>query len=215
MAKFKDAGIAKKSRESRGKAKKYLKDDRLLELIQQGKSDNQIAKITGYARNSVWRRRKRLQLGTTSQITADRAREIVDQKLDAMSQLRKIAQNANELLDLCMDWIRGEDVAIQALERKVRKVRIGQDEYEDKIDIKDPHDIALRAMAEIRSQIHAQVEIAKVLYGAQAIERFQDIVIAVIGQIDPSAKHRILAELNRRRLSLDAPDGSRIRPRSG
>jgi hypothetical protein len=131
------------------------------------------------------------------------APKIIEKKLNAVEQLQKINGYANELLDLVMRWNRGEEVALQILESQVRMVKVGQGkdvEWIKDYKFKDPREIALKAMLEIRGQLGLQLEIFKTLYGLEAQQDFQEEVLNVIGEIDPNARAEILRRLNQRRL---------------
>jgi hypothetical protein len=119
-------------------------------------------------------------------------------RLDAIEQLQKINKNANELLDLCMRWIKGDDVAIQALESCVRKVNVGSRKSPilvDEVKFKDPHEIALSSMSEIRNQLRLQLEIFKTLYDAEAVKEFQNELIALLADVDVSIRDEFIRRL--------------------
>ena len=64
---------------------------------------------------------------------------------------------------------------------------------------KDPRELALKAMAEIRGQLNLQLEIFKTLHDMKAMQEFQEEVLEVIGKVDPSARAAIITGLNQRR----------------
>jgi hypothetical protein len=126
----------------------------------------------------------------------------VERKIDALEQLHKINSYANELLDLLMRWNRGDEEAIQILESQVRKVKVGSGEDVEWIKeykFKDPRELALRAMAEIRGQLSLQLEIFQALFSLQAAEEFQNTVLEVIREVEPSVRDKIIHRLNQRR----------------
>jgi hypothetical protein len=117
-----------------------------------------------------------------------------------MQQLAKINEYANELLDLLMRWNRGDDEALQILESQVRKVRVkGQEEPITQYKFKDPRELALRAMQEIRGQLKLQLEIFQALFSLQAAEEFQNEVLAAIGEVAPDVRSKIIHNLNQKR----------------
>ena len=128
--------------------------------------------------------------------------EIVDHKIDAIEQLTRINEYANEILDLLMRWNRGDDEALQVLESQVasKKVRVGNEELEvQKVKFKDPRELALKAMAEIRGQLKLQLEIFQALFSLQAAEEFQNVVLETIAEVDPKVRNEILRRLNDKR----------------
>ncbi len=119
-----------------------------------------------------------------------------------MAQLSKINDYANELLDLLMRWNRGEDDALQVLETQVsdKKVRVGDDiQFIKEFKFKDPRQLALQAMAEIRNQLRLQLDIFQSLYDMKAVQEFQDEVLTAIGDASPDVRDKIIRKLNEKR----------------
>jgi hypothetical protein len=106
----------------------------------------------------------------------------------------------DEILDLLMRWNRGEDDALQVLENQVKRVRIGDENLKIKeVKFKDPRQLALQAMAEIRNQLKLQLEIFQALYDLKAAQEFQDEILSVIGEVDPDVRAKIINKLNESR----------------
>jgi predicted transcriptional regulator len=162
----------------------------------------QAAKELGVTRQAVSRRLQELRGKTTRAVVVKKVGQVVDKKLDALEQLQKINDYANELLDLLMRWNRGDEEALQVLESQVKtkKVKVGGEEIDvQEIRMKDPRELALRAMAEIRGQLNLQVDIFQALFSLQAAEEFQNTVMEVIGEIDVKVRDEIIRRLNQRR----------------
>jgi hypothetical protein len=175
---------------------------KLEELLSQGRTPAEAARILGVNRSSVHKKVKRLKLNTVKIVTLEKAAEVVEKKLDTIGQLQKINDYANELLDLLMRWNRGDEVALQILESQVakKKVKVGDEEMEvQEFKFTDPRQLALRAMGEIREQLRLQVEIFKTLYDVEAVREFQQVVLQAIGEVDPNVREKIIANLNKRR----------------
>ena len=189
-----------------------INDGKLLELIDVKKlSQAQAAREIGVTRQAVSRRLIEIRGKTTKVVTAKKIERVVDQKLNAMDQLQNINNNANEILDLVMGWIRGEDDSIRVLESQVKKIVYREDESgRDKeigikeVKFKDPRELALKAMAEIRGQLKLQLEIFQTLYSLQAAEEFQNIVLEVLGEVDSSVRIEIIRRLNTKRVTRSA-----------
>jgi hypothetical protein len=56
-------------------------------------------------------------------------------------------------------------------------------------------------MAEIRSQLELQTNIIKILHDARALAEFQAETLAVIAEIDPDVRNRIIERLEQVRSS--------------
>jgi hypothetical protein len=105
-----------------------------------------------------------------------------------MEQLYRINKQANQILERVTKWIEGDEEALAALAKR------------DDLKLRDPHDIALKAMAEIRGQLSTQLEMFKTLYSIQAVQEFQRVVLDAVNSVSPDLRDRIVAELNRQRL---------------
>ncbi len=183
--------------------KPKINDRKLLQLLDKdGKSQSEAARELGVSRQAVNKRLQEIRGKTTKVVVAKKIEEIVDHKIDAIEQLTRINEYANEILDLLMRWNRGDDEALQVLESQVatKKVRVGNEELEvQKVKFKDPRELALKAMAEIRGQLKLQLEIFEALFSLQAAEEFQNVVLETITEVDPKVRNEILRRLNDKR----------------
>jgi hypothetical protein len=117
------------------------------------------------------------------------------------NQIKKINGNTNDILDLMMACIRGDNAGIQALENRTRNIKVGKkEEVITLFKVKDPNEIALKAMAEIREQIGLQTTIFKSLYDVQAIQEFRDEVLETLEKYDKGIRNKILEDLKEKRL---------------
>jgi predicted transcriptional regulator len=180
-----------------------INDRALLKLIDaQEMSQSEAAKELGVSRQAVSARLKELRGRKTRVAVVKKVEEAVDYNIDAVKQLSKINEYANELLDLLMRWNRGDDEALQILETQVKtkKVRVGDEiEFIREFKFKDPRQMALQAMGEIRNQLKLQLEIFQCLYDMQAVQEFQEEVLNAISEVDPSVRARILQNLGKKR----------------
>ncbi|MBW1690822.1 MAG: hypothetical protein JRF35_01860 [Deltaproteobacteria bacterium] len=174
--------------------------DVLNRLITQGKSTTEIAKYFSCTPGAVSQAKKKLKISVVKNVALENAHKVVGQDLDAVAQLQKINQDANEILDLLMRWNRGDEAALQVLESQVRKVRIGKTEkFVEEFKFKDPRELALKAMAEIRGQLNLQLEIFQALYDMKAVQEFQEEVLTIIGEVDKNVRREIIERLKARR----------------
>ena len=172
--------------------------DEVGSLFAKGKGVSEIAKVTGFTKGAISKALKRLNINATKSVTLYHAGEVVKKELNAVEQLQKINDSANELLDLLMRWSRGDDEALQILESQVRKVRVrGSEEEVTEYKFKDPRELALRAMAEIRGQLNLQLEIFKALDDHQAVAEFQKEILTAIGEVAPDVRNRIIQNLKK------------------
>jgi len=171
----------------------------LIQLLGEGKNLTECANHFGVSPAAVHKAKKSVGLVVAKDMHLESAHRFVDQHLDTVKQLRKINSYANELLDLCMRWQRGDDEALQILENQITKVRVGRTEkFVEKMKTSDPRDVALKAMAEIRGQLRLQNETLAMLAEMSAVMEFQQELIQLLKEIDPNVKDEFLRRLSER-----------------
>ena len=192
-------------------AKKIQNADLERLAIEQKLGCTAIAKQLGCSKSAVSKRMKALGMMISKKVALYHAGDLVERKINMVDQLQKINDNANELLDLLMAWNRGDETALQILESQVstKKVRIGQvEELVKEYKFKDPRELALKAMQEIRGQLNLQLDIFKALYDLESIAEFQKEVITIIGEVAPDVRQRIIEALKENRAIRSATDFS-------
>ncbi len=93
----------------------------LEQLVREGFGVSEIARKVGVSKGTVSKRLKALNVAITKNATLRQAGEIVEKKLDAIGQLQKINENANEILDLLMGWNRGMKLPSKSWKAKSEK----------------------------------------------------------------------------------------------
>jgi hypothetical protein len=162
-------------------------DIQLEQLVREGNGVSQIGRILGVSKGTVSKRLKQLNVGITKNVTLHHAGEIVRKEINAVSQLQKINAHANELLDLLMACMNGDEAR---REDALKKLGGG---------VKDPKELALKAMQEIRGQLKLQLEIFQTLYDMQAVAEFQKEVLEAIEDASPEIRDRIIYNLKEKR----------------
>ena len=175
---------------------------KLNQMLRDGKPQKEIAQFFGVSPGAISKRKKEFNITVVKNLALENAGRVVDKNLNAIEQLQKINDYANELLDLLMRWNRGDKGALQVLESQVstKKVKVGdKEEFVKEFRFKDPRELALKAMGEIRGQLKLQLEIFQALYDIKAVEEFQQEVLTAIGEASKDARDRIISGLNKRR----------------
>ena len=179
-----------------------LKIDRvkLDQMIRDGKPQKEIAQFFGVSEGAISKAKNELRVAVVKNASLESAHKVVDKHLDTIGQLQKINSDANELLDLLMRWNRGDSEALQILESQVRKVKVrGSEEEITEYRFKDPRELALKAMQEIRGQLALQLDIFKTLYDVEAVAEFQKEVLNAIGEVSKDVRDTIIRRLKERR----------------
>ena len=193
-----------------------IDDKQLRQLIRDGNTVIEAARKMGFSKQAVSKRLKRLNIAINRDVAIRSAHKIVDREINALDQLQKINRDANELLDLLMRWNRGEDEALRILESQVRKIKVGgQEEEISEYKFKDPRELALKAMQEIRGQLKLQLEIFQALFDMQAVQQFQAEVLEVIGSVSTEARDEIIRRLTERNALRSALDLNRAEVQPG
>jgi uncharacterized protein YerC len=175
---------------------------KLSQLLRSGKAQREIAQVFGVTESAISKAKKELNLNVVKSVALENAHRVVDKNLNAVDPLQKINNHANWLLDVLMDWQKGDGKALQILESQVstKKIRVGdQEEFVKEFKFKDPRELALKAMAEIRGQLKLQLEIFQCLYDMKAVQEFQDEVLTAIGEASKDVRDRIIRNLSEKR----------------
>lgn len=175
---------------------------KLNQMLRAGKKVGEIAKFFSVTPGAISQHKKNLHLAVIKNVVAENAHRVVSQNLDTIEQLQKINNNANELLDLCMAWQRGDKDALRILESQVRYVMVGSGENKETVKefkIGDPRELALKAMGEIRNQLRLQLEIFQSLYDMRAVSEFQAEIIELLGETDPALRNEFIARLRKKK----------------
>ena len=170
------------------------------QMLREGKPQKEIAQFFEVSEGAISKAKNELKVAVVKNVALESAHKVVDKHLDTIGQLQKINQNANELLDLLMRWNRGDEEALQILESQVRKVKVKDSEEEvTEYRFKDPRELALKAMQEIRGQLNLQLDIFRTLYDVQAVAEFQKEVLTAIGEVSPDVRDKIIQRLKESR----------------
>jgi hypothetical protein len=172
---------------------------KLNQMLRDGKSQKGIAQVFGVSEGAISKAKKELNIAVVKNVALENAHKVVSDHLDAVAQLRRINQDAFEILDLVMAWNRGDERALQVLEGQVRKVRVrGTEEEVSEYRFKDPREIALKAMGEIRSQLALSLDILKTLSDVEEVRKFEEEVLQILSEVSPDARNRIIERLKER-----------------
>lgn len=132
-------------------------------MLRQGKTATECAKHFRVSNGRISQVRQELNINVVRSVALEDAHRVVNKNLDAVAQLQKINNTANELLQ----------TAIEA----------------------ENHEVALKAMSEIRNQLKLQLEIFSTLYDMRAVQAFQTEVLNAIGEVAPDVRSRIIDKL--------------------
>jgi predicted transcriptional regulator len=178
------------------------------DLMRMDVPQKKIAEHFGVTQAAVSKAMKVLKTRTAAHLGAGpkRCPAVVDKNINSLQQLQKINTYANEMLDLLMRWGKGDPEAYRVLESNVdQEIMFGPPGSESKvllsgnIRMKDPRELAVKVMGEIRAQLDLQLKLFQTLYDMQAVQEFQTEVIRIIGEIEPNARRRIIKRLHQRR----------------
>ena len=173
---------------------------KLHRLLSSGKSQKEAAQVFGVTEGAISRVVKSLNISVVKNVALETAHKVVEKNINTLAQLQKINDHANGLLDLLMRWNKGDNEAIQILESQVRKVKVkGTEEEISEYRFKDPRELSLKCMAEIRGQLNLQLDIFKTLYDVEAIAEFQKEVLSAIEEVSPNVRNAIIRRLKERK----------------
>jgi predicted transcriptional regulator len=156
-----------------------IDDLELQKMLDQGLNQVKIASYFKVTRSAVCKRIKWLSENKTKVTALEKANDIVENKLDAMAQLRRINTAINNELSYIQE-------NIQNASNKERKKL---------------QDQQLKHVSEIRKQLGLLLDIAQTFYNAEEVAAFQEIVLEEIGYASPEVRERILQRLKERRVA--------------
>jgi predicted transcriptional regulator len=172
----------------------------LEQLVREGNTVSEIAKKLGVTKGAVSKRLKALDVAITKNVTLRHAGKLVERKIDTLGQLLKINDYANELLDGLMHSDRKDDPAAQIPKDLVQKIcSFDWDDEESDFKPRERGELALKAMAEIRSQLKLQLEIFNSLFNLTAAAEFQKEVLESIGSVSKEMRDQIIQNLQKAR----------------
>lgn len=168
--------------------RKVLNSD-LEACLAQGMGIVETARKLNVNKSTISKRAKRLSISLNKnkqKITRDlvlfHGGEVVGKEINAIDQLAKINRHANSILDGLMAVINGDGDAVERLQAQAD------------IKGKDPRELALKVMAEIRQQISAQFAMLRDLYNIN-FAKFQEEVVTCIGEASEDVRQKIIDNL--------------------
>lgn len=193
------------------------------------KTPAEIAKLFNLSRMAIWKRLQKIQKDKGIELSAPVAKEYqrtikinqnpiakksIEKNINAIEQLQRINDRANEILDA----VTGDQKFIDRVTGAINRLS-GEDNPNEKtkilnnliVIITQDHQTALKACAEIRGQLILQLELFKTLYSLEGIQTFQQIVLDAINRCSPDLRTQVLEEIKRVRvLRFEPPRGKMI-----
>jgi hypothetical protein len=154
--------------------KPKIPKDELKKLSDQGVGPKECAEKFDVSIQAVHQAKKRFKVETTKNVSLESASRAVAGSLNTIHQLYQINQTAHEMLDTCIEEMRGDKPGASRGD-------------------------AIKVMAEIRGQLKLQIEIFQTLYDLEAAAEFQHEVLEAIGNAAPDVRERIISNLQEKR----------------
>ena len=173
------------------------------QMLRAKKPYSEIAKHFGVSKGRISQAKKEMRNNINKVTVMEKAAEVVHEHLDIMAQLRKINGDANRMLDLLIRWQEGDPEALRVLESQVKTVKFGKNGEEiavQEFKMKDPRELTLRCMAEIRNQLKLQLDMYESYLEFNDRKRFQEEVLRILDEFEPGVKQRAINRLKYRAL---------------
>lgn len=171
----------------------------------QGKTQTWIAMQFNCSVQAVSKAVKRLGHAKARYAVEDGLRPAVEHKMDAIQQLNNANRVANKLLDLLERWSDGDDVALQVLESQTKAVNVGtrqEPRFMDVVNMKDPRELMVRVLGEIRMQITVALDIQKTMFQIEEVKGVLDSIIRIIQERVPPDVQKLIADELMKKKSL-------------
>jgi len=137
---------------------------KMFDLLREGKSQKEAAKILGVSTTAVCRAAKVLRVNVVKTASLEAAHLIVQRQLNVMDQLHNINKHTRTIL---------EDLMAKIKQKSTKTT--------DVKGMKDLRALALDAAAENRQQLNFQMEAFKTLSDFKVMAEFQKEVLDVVG----------------------------------
>jgi predicted transcriptional regulator len=146
-------------------------------MVDQGKTQTEIARYFGVSNAAVSKMFKKMGGYVPRVVAFEKASELVEEKIDAMGQLRRI----NGLIHSELDHI---EESLKTAPKEERRAL---------------QDQKLKHVGEIRKQLGLLLNIAQALYNVEEVKLFQETVLEVIGSASEELREKIVRDLQQRR----------------
>ena len=173
------------------------------QMLREKKPYSEIAKHFGVTKGRISQAKKEMRNQINKVTTLEKAADVVHEHLDTMSQLRKINGDANRMLNLLIRWQEGDPEALRILESQVKTVTFGKNGETiniQEVKMKDPRELALKCMAEIRNQLKLQLDMYEAYLEFNDRKKFQEEVLRILDEFEPGVKKRAINRLKDRAL---------------
>jgi hypothetical protein len=124
---------------------------------------------------------------------------VAGENLDALAQLRRINEKANQMLD----ELTGEDRVIDRMVRAVEEILSPDTDSKNvgKIIKQLSRDrfLALKCMGEVRGQLNLQLAIFQTMTDLESVRQFQTEVLDAIAEVDKGVRDKIISRLKEKR----------------
>ena len=185
-------------------ARKF-EDEELMDLLRQGKTQSECARILGVGEAAISKRKKRIDMAVSRDIGLFSARRIVENHISIHDINEGIKRQAAQVLELINTVMNGEHLGQDYWVAKQKVARL----IPSKGGIGN---LMTAQQAELRKVAEFELNIQEKIYNVKKVEEFQRVVLETIEELDPDTAYRIkskLVELNAVRDILDYDGRSR------
>lgn len=185
-------------------ARKF-EDEELMDLLRQGKTQSECARILGVGEAAISKRKKRIDMAVSRDIGLFSARRIVENYISIHDINEGIKRQAAQVLELINTVMNGEHLGLDYWNAKQKLARL--------IPAKGGIGNLMTAQqAELLKVAKFELDIQEKLCNVKKVEEFQRVVLETIEEMDDETAYRIkskLVELNAVRDVLDYDGRSR------
>ena len=165
----------------------------------QGKSQTWIALQFGVSPQAISKHVKHMGLAKAKYLVEDGLRPAIKHKINAIEQLTNVNRAANKLLDLLEKWSDGDEEAVRILESQTKMMNIGtraEPQMMEIATVKDPRELMIRVMAEIRMQMQTALDIQKTMYHLEDVKAILDGIVKIVQEhVKPDVQKLITDEV--------------------
>lgn len=181
---------------------------KLIQMRRDGKSVRECAETFGVTPAAI--RRMLIRIDKQLSIVPKSDDSLGDHNIDSMRQLNHINTSIINQLEKCNLLLLREDLKVKEVDELALIIESNPDDKESRTRFERLCDSNMKSTlaiqnniisisGEVRKQIELQLKIAESLYNIQMMAEFQNEVVSIIKEVEPSIAAKLITKLKERR----------------
>lgn len=180
-------------------SKRYT-DEKLMDLLSEGKSQRECAQILGVNESSISRRKKKIEQRTTQHVALLSAGRILEKRVLGLDTLRSLAARTQSLINIIDVFQSTEDKyseEYRSVNQQLRRL-VPAGQHVGKF--------LLELQVELRKQLQFYWDMEKDMVNLRRVKAFQDAVMEELRRAEPEVAERLRNKLLEAQSAWEALD---------